>query len=187
MIKNRIGYLPVKRDNSAKINFQNQIVKIEGPKGKLALTIPEQFNLKIDEEFIKVIPFKEKYLEKKELKALHGTLRQLLSNMIIGVTKGFKKILELKGVGYRAQIAGKKLTLHLGYSLPIEYLLKNEVTANVENNTKIILASCDKQILGQTAAEIRFYRPPEPYKGKGVHYENEQIIRKAGKTAKKAS
>ena len=114
-----------------------------------------------------------------------GTARALIKNMVQGVSEGFKANLNLVGVGYRAQAQGQKLTLSLGFSHPVEYALPKVVKAQVDQNTKITLTSCDKQVLGQVCAEIRKYRPPEPYKGKGIHFEGEIIRRKAGKTAKK--
>ena len=184
-MKNRIGSKPIKKEKSVNLDYNNNLLKVKGANGELDLELPEQFKLDISEDFINVTLAPQVELTKKT-KAIQGTLRQLINNMVQGVTEGFTKNLILKGVGYRAQINAQKLILNLGYSLPVEYNLPEKIKAKVEDNTKISLFSCDKQIIGQTAAEIRSYRPPEPYKGKGIHYENEQIIRKAGKTGKKA-
>ena len=182
--KSRVGDKPILRDKSIEISYRGNLVEVKGEKGNLKLSFPDIFCLVITEEKVLVKPVKNEYVLIKKHKALHGTLRQLVHNMIYGVSKGFEKTLLLQGVGYRAQISGNKLILNLGFSMPIEYKIPQRLGAKVEGN-KIILSSCDKQLLGQTAAEIRSYRPPEPYKGKGVHYEGEKIMRKAGKTGKK--
>lgn len=182
--KSRVGDKAIEKVKLVELSYENRLFKIKGQKGNLQMLIPEVFRLVIQEENILVEPVKREYLLMKKYKALHGTIRQLVHNMVQGVSTGFQKVLLLQGVGYRAQLSGDKLVLNLGFSLPIDYKMPTGVKAQVEGN-KIILSSCDKQLLGQTAAEIRSYRPPEPYKGKGVHYEGEQIIRKAGKTGKK--
>ena len=181
--KSRVGDNPIKRIDSVSLDWSQNLLRVKGIKGELELRIPAQFKLSIGDENILVEPVKRDDMS-KECKAIHGTIRQLVFNMIHGVSQGFEKILLLQGVGYRAQISGNKLTLNLGFSLPVEYRLPETVSAKVDGN-KIILVSCDKQLVGQTAAEIRAYRPPEPYKGKGVRYDGEHIIRKAGKTGKK--
>ena len=158
---------------------------MKGPKGELDLNIPQKFDLQIGKDAISVVPIVMGDLKKKEIKDLQGTLRQIIFNMIEGVSNGFEKVLLLKGIGYKAQMEGEKLILNLGYSLPIQYTASKKIQIKVDKNVKIILSSCDKQELGQVAADIRSFRPPEPYKGKGVHYEGEQILRKVGKTGKK--
>ena len=123
----------------------------------------------------------------KKLNAFRGLMRSLVNNMVIGVEQGFKKVLIIEGVGYRASVAGKKLSLSVGYSNPVEFTLPDSVSADVENNTKIVLESIDKEILGMTASQIRSVRKPEPYKGKGIRYEDEHIIRKVGKSGAAAA
>ena len=182
--KSRVGDKPIERIKSVELSYENNLFKVKGQKGSLQMMIPVPFRLAIQDDFLMVEPVKREYVLIKKYKALHGTIRQLVNNMIQGVSTGFQKVLLLQGVGYRAQVSGSKLVLSLGFSLPINYEVPVAVKARVDGN-KIILFSCDKQLLGQTAAEIRFYRPLEPYKGKGVHYQGEQIIRKAGKTGKK--
>jgi large subunit ribosomal protein L6 len=182
--KSRVGDKPIEKVKSVEFSYENNLLKVKGQKGKLELFIPSPFQLVIGQDTIAVEPVKREDVLIKKNKALHGTLRQLVSNMVQGVSSGFEKVLLLQGVGYRAQVSGNKLVLNLGFSLPVNYEVPETVSAKVDAN-KIILSSCDKQLLGQTAAEIRSYRPPEPYKGKGVHYEGERIIRKAGKTGKK--
>lgn len=177
----RPGKKPVAIDSKVTVDYKDRLLKIKGPKGQLELKTPESVELDISKEEIKVVAD----FETKEGKTIGGTIRQLINNIIIGVTEGFEKKLDLVGVGYRAQVSGTKLVLNLGYSHPIEYEVPDMVTAAVENNTKVVLTSCDKQKVGQAAAEIRSFRPPEPYKGKGVKYEDEYIRRKAGKTGKK--
>lgn len=178
--KNRVGDKPIPKLPSVEIQYQNNLLKAKGVKGELDLVIPTEFQLNIDERFI-VVKIAKNDIKKRPLQ---GTLRQLIRNMVQGVSEGFEKVLLLNGVGYRAQVNNNKLVLNLGFSSPIEYFLPNGVKAKVDGN-KVTLFSCNKQILGQVAAEIRSYRPPEPYKGKGIFYHKEQIIRKAGKTGKK--
>ncbi len=184
-VKNRIGSKPVLRTSSVQLDYRKNSLKVKGPKGELDINIPQRFDLKIDESSISVVPIVMGTIKKKEIKDLQGTLRQIIFNMVEGVSNGFEKVLLLKGIGYKAQVEGEKLILNLGYSLPIEYAISKKVQVTVDKNVKIVLSSCDKQELGQVAAEIRSLRPPEPYKGKGVHYEGEQIVRKMGKTGKK--
>lgn len=184
-VKNRIGSKPVLKTSSVQLDYQNNLLKVKGPKGELDLSIPQRFDLKIDDNSVSVVPTVMETIKKKEIKSLQGTLRQIIFGMVEGVSNGFEKVLLLKGIGYKAQVEGEKLILNLGYSLPIEYAISKKVQITVDKNVKITLSSCDKQELGQVAAEIRSLRPPEPYKGKGVHYEGEQIIRKTGKTGKK--
>ena len=150
--------------------------------GELSYQVPEGVDLEIKDNQIQIIAD----LESSKVRMMAGTTGSIVNNMVTGVSTGFTKVLELVGVGYRAQLSGQLLTLALGYSHPIEYQLPKVVKAELEGNTKIKLVSHDKQVLGQTAAEIRKYRPPEPYKGKGVLFEGEVIVRKAGKAAKTA-
>ena len=177
----RMGKRPVPFDSKVQANVKGNLITLKGPLGELSYQANEQVKLKVDgNEIIVSADF-----ETKEGKTQGGTARALIRNMVQGVTEGFTSTLNLIGVGYRAQAAGQKLTLNLGFSHPVEYELPQAVKVQMEGNTKIILTSPDKQVLGQVCAEIRKYRPPEPYKGKGIHFEGERIIRKAGKTAKK--
>lgn len=177
----RIGKRPIVLTDNVSISYQNRVLEVKGPKGTLKLNIPELVELDIQE---KVVNVQADYENNKRAKALMGTIQALINNMVIGVSLGFQRQMNLVGVGYRASVSGNKLELNLGYSHPIHYTLPEGVIAKVEGNTKVILESCDKQLIGQTAANIRVFRPPEPYKGKGILYEGEKIRRKAGKSAK---
>jgi len=161
------------------INKQDGTLTIKGPKGELSARIPSGISVEIKESEIHV----RRDSDDKEKKALHGTWRALIHNMIKGVTEGFQKKLEIVGVGYKAELKGKKLQLALGYSHPILFVPPGSITIDVPQPTTIIVSGVDKQLVGQVAAKIRSFRPPEPYKGKGVKYEGEYIRRKAGKAA----
>ncbi|MDT8446232.1 MAG: 50S ribosomal protein L6 [bacterium] len=178
----RLGKLPVTFDSKVQASFKDQVLTIKGPIGELTYKVPVEVKLVLGKEDIKVeVDFADTHMRTQG-----GTARALIKNMVEGVTQGFEKKLELVGVGYRAQVAGQKLTLSLGYSHPIEYELPKHIKAQVDANTKITLNSPDKQSLGQVCAEIRKFRPPEPYKGKGILFAGERIRRKAGKTGKGA-
>ncbi len=152
-------------------------IRVQGPKGTLEHRIPPGVEVDLDGDTLEV----RRNAETKPVRALHGLTRKLLANMVEGVSEGFKKVLEINGVGYRAEVKDNSLHLTLGFSHPIEYLLPEGVSASVERQTVITLESHDKQVLGQAAAEVRRFRPPEPYKGKGIRYQGEVIVRKAGK------
>ncbi len=160
----RLGKRPVALSSSIKADYKDRLLKVKGPNGEMQFKIPESVELDIQKEEIKI----EVDFETKEGRMMGGTIRSIVNNMVHGVGEGFTKVLNLVGVGYRAQVSGQKLTLALGYSHPIEFQLPKVVKAEVDGTTKITLKSCDKQVLGQIAAEIRAYRPPEPYKGKGI-------------------
>jgi large subunit ribosomal protein L6 len=179
-IMSRIGKLPISFNDKIKIDFKDHLLVVKGPKGEMKYQTPDEVNLKIENSIIEVVAD----YESADGRRIGGTARSIIFNMVHGVSEGFTKILDLVGVGYRAQVQGQKLTLSLGFSHPIEYELPKVVGGQVDANTKITLTSCDKQVLGQVAAEIRRYRPPEPYKGKGILFSGEVIRRKAGKTAK---
>jgi len=179
----RMAKVPINIGSKISANFRDDILTVKGNNGEMTFKIPEGITLDVDKESIRI----NANLETKKGRALGGTVASIIKSMMHGVTEGFTTVLELAGVGYRAQIAGQKLTLALGYSHPVEYELPKIVKGQVEATTKIILKSCDKQVLGQTAAEIRKFRPPEPYKGKGILFEGEHIRRKAGKAAKASS
>lgn len=176
----RIGKQPIATDQVS-LSYENKELSVKGPKGNLSFAIPELVELDIQDN---VLTVQADYENNKKAKALMGTTQALIANMVTGVTQGFQKKLDLVGVGYRAAVSGQKLELSLGYSHPIYYDLPETVQAKVEQNTKITLESCDKQLLGQVAADIRTFRPPEPYKGKGILFEGEVVRRKAGKSAK---
>ena len=173
----RIGKLPVTIPDGVKIFLEGPKVRVEGPKGKLASDIPSVINVKVEGKQIQV----ERKGEDRKAKSLHGLVRKLIANMVEGVSNGFTRVLEINGVGYRAEVKGKEIHLALGYSHPIQFPLPTGVTATVERQTVITLQSADRQLLGLTAAMIRDLRPPEPYKGKGIKYREEVIRRKAGK------
>ena len=178
----RMGKIPVTFDSKVSAELKNNSLTIKGPKGEMSYAPNVAVSLTVEKESVSV----SADLETKEGRMMAGTARALINNMVFGVSTGFTTVLNLIGVGYRAQIAGQKLTINLGFSHPIEYELPKVVKGQVDNNTKITLQSCDKQVLGQVCAEIRKYRPPEPYKGKGIHFEGEVIRRKAGKSGKGA-
>ncbi|MCP4294465.1 MAG: 50S ribosomal protein L6 [Proteobacteria bacterium] len=178
----RMGKMPVFFNEKISVNYENRMLKVKGKLGEIEMVIPSSVDLEIKENQIRVMAD----FETKEGSIIGGTIRSIVNNNLIGISEGFTKTLNLVGVGYRAQVTGQKLILTLGFSHNIDYSLPEKVKAVVEANTKLTLTSCDKQLLGQVAAEIRKYRPPEPYKGKGVLFEGERIVRKAGKTAKSA-
>ena len=173
----RVAKAPIKLPSKVEFKATKNLIEIKGPNGTLTQQINSMVMIKNEENQLTVAPVKE---DTKSW-AQAGTARSLLNNMVIGVTEGFTKELELIGVGYRAQVKGKVVNLNLGFSHPIDYQLPDIVTAETPKNTIIILKSIDKQKLGQVAAEIRAFRKPEPYKGKGVRYKNELVARKEAK------
>jgi len=176
----RIGKRPIKIVQDVKVAFNNRILEVKGPKGELELHTHPDVDLVIDNETISVIASNENTPKT----ALIGTTWKHINNMIHGVSQGFQKQLNLIGVGFRAALNQKELVLNLGYSHPIKYSLPDGISASVDANTKITLESSDKQLLGQVSAEIQKFRPPEPYKGKGVLFEGQKLKRKAGKSGK---
>ena len=177
----RIGRHPVAVPAGVEVKIaENNVVTVKGPKGTLEKALPTEMEIK--QEGDEVVVTRPNDL--KKMKSLHGLTRTLINNMVVGVTDGYTKTLEVNGVGYRAQKSGKKLTLHLGYSHPVEMEDPEGLEAVVEDN-KIIVKGIDKEKVGQYAAEIRDKRRPEPYKGKGIKYADEVIRRKVGKTGKK--
>ena len=177
----RIGRLPIKLPKEAKVTIDGQRFIVQGPKGKMERTIHPKIKLEKDGDELKVV----RSDDSKPTRALHGLTRALIANMVQGVTQGFKRELIVTGVGYKVEVKGKSLVLNLGYSHPIEFSLPEGIKAVVDSKkeTKIILEGYDKELFGLIAAKIRAYRPPEPYKGKGIRYADEVIIRKAGKAA----
>lgn len=177
----RIGKLPITVPGNVQIELTSENIKIKGPKGELTQQLNPLIEIKQQDNEIVV----ERVNETKEAKSMHGLYRTLVLNMITGVTDGFEKQLEIQGVGYRAAVQGNKVVLNLGFSHPVDYQIPQgiEVKIDAEKKNILIISGIDKQAVGQTAAEIRSYRKPEPYKGKGIRYVGERIIRKAGKTA----
>jgi large subunit ribosomal protein L6 len=173
----RIGSSPITVPDGVTLLVQDGMISAKGKNGELQMALPGQVSLEIGEGQAIVKPVDDS----QKSRALWGTVRAVVNNMVTGVSAGFTKNLTIHGVGYRAQMQGNKLVLALGFSHPVEMEVPKEISASVENNTLIKLSSHDKEILGQFASEIRSKRPPEPYKGKGVRYENEQILRKEGK------
>lgn len=177
----RIGKLPVEIPKGVKVNFVDSVLTVQGPNGKLSRTIMPCVTLNIGETSLEVT----RNNETTSSRAAHGLSRTLVNNMVVGVTKGFQRNLEINGVGYRAEVKGKELVLSLGYSHPVNFLIPDGITIDVEKMTKLSVKGFDKEMVGQTAAKIRSFRGPEPYKGKGIKYADETILRKAGKTGKK--
>nr|YP_010516852.1 ribosomal protein L6 [Haslea pseudostrearia]UXN44634.1 ribosomal protein L6 [Haslea pseudostrearia] len=176
----RIGKLPIKVPENVNINLHESELTVKGTFGTLKLSIPD--NIVVDNnDNILSVTLKN---ETRNIRALHGLYRTLINNMVIGVSEQFTIILELKGVGYRATVQGKEIILNLGYSHPVIIEIPDTISVEVIQNTTINLKSCNKELLGLFAANIRAWRRPEPYKGKGILYKNEQIVRKAGKSAK---
>jgi len=176
----RIGKKPIQLLDKVKAEVKNKQIKVNGPKGSLDLDLHPAIDVKIEKEVIKVTATDENDREKV---ALQGLFRSLIANMVEGVGNGFEKKLKLSGIGYKGELKGKDLVLNLGFSNPVDFKIPEGITATVDKNTEITLAGIDKALLGQTAANLRALRPPEPYKGKGIVYADERIIRKVGKTA----
>lgn len=178
----RIGKKPIVIPSGVEVTLSGDTIRVKGPKGHLERTISTVVDVKVDSGNIQVSP---PAVANKQGGAMQGLTRTLIANMIDGVTKGFERVLEINGVGYRAELKGKMLSLALGYSHPVEYPLPEGITVEVEKQTKVTVKGIDKQLVGATAAKIRSFRGPEPYKGKGIKYADERILRKAGKTGKK--
>jgi large subunit ribosomal protein L6 len=176
----RVGKKPIEIPTGVTVTLNGNVVTVKGPKGELTRTFNPDMEIKVEENIINV----SRPSESKEHRALHGTTRALLSNMVEGVSKGFEKALELIGVGYRAQKQGNKLVLNVGYSHPVEITPEAGLEVEVPANTKIIVKGTSKERVGALAANIRDVRRPEPYKGKGIRYEGEFVRRKEGKTGK---
>ncbi|MCM3744827.1 50S ribosomal protein L6 [Sporosarcina luteola] len=177
----RIGKRPIEVPENVTVTISdNNVVTVKGPKGELTNTF--NTDIKIEQEGNVITLTRPS--ESKEHRSIHGTTRSLLDNMVTGVSKGFERTLELVGVGYRAQLQGTKLVLNVGYSHPVEFTPEEGVSVEVPANTKIIVRGINKERVGALASNIRKVRPPEPYKGKGIKYEGEQIRRKEGKTGK---
>jgi len=178
----RIGKSVISIPQKVKVTLNGQKILVDGPKGTLTRVLPSLVCCTLDETNQKL--FVEKTQNTKLSQALHGFSRTLVANMVIGVSEGFEKKLQITGVGYRAQMDGKDLILNMGYSHPIKMITPAELSLKLESPTSVVVSGMQKDIVGEFAAKIRSVRPPEPYKGKGIAYENEIIRRKAGKTGK---
>lgn len=177
----RIGKLPISIPDTVKVELQDHTVSVNGPKGTLSMVAHPAMDVRVqDRQVLCGRPSDAKFH-----KALHGLTRSLIANMVEGVTKGFERKLELVGVGYRAAVQGQNLTMTLGYSHPIIYPIPQGIRIEVKDQTQLTVSGTDKQLVGAVAAKVRSFRPPEPYKGKGVKYADERIRRKAGKTGAK--
>ena len=173
--------MPIAIPSGVTVTVDGSTVKVKGPKGELSRTFEETMKVRIENNEVLV----ERPSEEKRERALHGLTRALINNMVLGVTEGFKKTLEIVGVGYKAEKKGKNLVVSVGYSHPVEYPEPAGITLTTPAPTVIVIEGIDKQKVGQVAAELREFRRPEPYKGKGIRYQGEQVRRKAGKTAGK--
>ena len=176
----RVGLKPIPAVDKVTVKVDGNQVNVEGPKGKLSLELPEGITVEVSDSEINVV----RATELRHVRALHGTFRSLVQNLIVGVSEGFVKELEIQGVGFRSAVKGKALDLSLGKSHPILHPIPEGLTVTVTDNTKIKVEGIDKQLVGQFSAEVRSYYPPEPYKGKGVRYVGEYVRRKAGKSVK---
>lgn len=175
----RIGKQPIVLPDKVKVSASgSQLVVVEGPKGKLEYQLPEGISLTQEDKNVLLV----RESDHRRHKALHGTARSLIANMVKGVTDGFSKEMEIQGVGYRAAVKGTSLDLQLGYSHPISHPIPDGLKVTVDNSTLIKVEGIDRQLVGQFAAEVRSYRRPEPYKGKGIRYKGEYVRRKAGKS-----
>ncbi|MEM0906982.1 MAG: 50S ribosomal protein L6 [Pseudomonadota bacterium] len=173
----RIGKLPVPIPKGVTAKIDGQTVSVKGPKGELSFTVPDRVSVKETPEGIKVDPINDE----RESRSMWGLSRTMIANLVTGTTEGFSKALQINGVGYRAAVQGKELVLALGYSHDVKYAIPEGIDIKCPKPTEIVVSGIDKQRVGQVAAEIRKWRPPEPYKGKGVKYADETIVRKEGK------
>lgn len=177
----RIGKLPVKIPEGVKVSVKSGLITVEGPKGKLVQNHDQHVKIKVEDNEVVV----DRKGESRKARGFHGLYRQLVQNMVTGVSSGFSRSLLINGVGYRAEVKGNILYLNLGFSNQIEYVINEDISIACEGQTKVIVSGIDKQKVGQACAEIRSLRPPEPYKGKGVKYEDETVKRKIGKSGVK--
>ena len=173
----RVADNPVKIVDGVTVDIEGQEVKVDGPKGSLSLTVNASVDLKVEEGLVAFVPNGND----RKAEAMAGTTRALVQNMVLGVSEGFEKRLELQGVGYRAQAKGNQVSLQLGFSHPVDYELPEGISAETPSQTEIVISGNDKQQVGQVCAEIRGFRPPEPYKGKGIRYHGEYVRRKEAK------
>ena len=174
----RVGKMPIAIPQGVTVDVSGGNVKVKGPKGELSQDIRPEVTVVVEDNAVVV----NRKSEDKKARGFHGLYRQLINNMVSGVSQGFSRSLLINGVGYRAEVQGKSVVLNLGYSNPIEFVIPEGITAEVDGPNKLVIKGIDKQLVGKVASEIRKIRPPEPYKGKGVKYENEHIRRKVGKS-----
>ncbi|MBW1866120.1 MAG: 50S ribosomal protein L6 [Deltaproteobacteria bacterium] len=177
----RVGKKAIPIPEKTKISYEDRLITVQGEKGILSRTIHPAVELEIDEKTIKVVIIRKQ----KDSGAIQGLIRSLVANMITGVDKGFERILQINGIGYRADLQGKNIVFNIGYSNPVNFAIPEGISVSIDKNNVIKLSGIDKEKLGVTAASIRSLRPPEPYKGKGIKYAEEYIQRKAGKTGTK--
>jgi large subunit ribosomal protein L6 len=181
IIMSRIGRLPVTIPSGVQVNLTGNEVEIKGPKGSMKKVFSPQIEISLEEGKIII----RRSSDEKNVRALHGTTRSILNNMVLGVSVGFTKVLEIDGVGYRAEMEGKNLAIYVGFSHPVNVVPPDGIIFNADAKTRqIMINGYDKEQVGQVAADIRKIRPPEPYKGKGIHYLGERLRHKAGKSAK---
>lgn len=176
----RVGKKVIEIPNDVTVSIDNNTVTVKGPKGELSKTLSERMTYKQEDNALEVI----RSTDSQEDRTVHGTTRALINNMVLGVSQGFSKSLELVGVGYRAQMQGENLVLNVGYSHPVEIKAEDGISFSVEKNTNVTVSGISKELVGATASNIRSVRPPEPYKGKGIRYKDEYVRRKEGKTGK---
>lgn len=174
----RVGKLPVQIPQGVKVEVKDSHVQVEGPKGTMTQYVSPDVSIKVEENTVVV----ERNKETKQARSYHGLYRQLVQNMVTGVSTGFSRNLLVTGVGYRAEVSEDRLILNIGYSNPIEYVIPEGVSVTTEGQNKVIVSGMDKQKVGQVSSEIRSLRMPEPYKGKGIKYEDERLRRKVGKS-----
>jgi large subunit ribosomal protein L6 len=175
----RIGKLPIEIPGNIDINIKNNVVTVKGPKGELSYTVNPGIEIEREDQKIHV----KRPSDDKQWRSLHGLTRTLINNMLVGVTDGYSKVLLIEGVGYKAELRGKFLVLNLGYSHPIYFFAPEGISIQVPAPNRVEIYGIDKVLVGEVSAKIRSFRPPEPYKGKGIRYVDEHIRRKAGKTA----
>ena len=179
----RIGVIPIPVPDGVELTVQGRSVAAKGKLGELRLELTGSVAAQLEDGAVVV----SRGDESKQSKSLHGLYQRLISNMVAGVSEGFRKVLLINGVGYRAEVQGDTLTLNVGFSQPVEYAIPEGASIEVADTTRVTVSGCDRQIVGQVASEIRGFRPPEPYKGKGIRYEDEHVRRKAGKSAVSAA
>ncbi len=177
----RIGKKPIPIPDKTNVDFKDHTITVKGEKGSLTRSIHPDVELNIENQVISVVPKNDN----RQGRAIQGLVRSLVANMVTGVSNGFERVLEINGIGYRADLKGEQIIFNLGHSHPVEFALPKGISATIDKNNVIRLNGIDKELLGHTAAFIRSLRPPEPYKGKGVKYAEEHIIRKAGKSGAK--
>lgn len=177
----RVGKLPVQIPSGVKVEVKDNYVYVEGPKGTMSQEYSPDVSIKVEDDTVVI----ERKRDTKQARSYHGLYRQLVQNMVTGVSTGFSKTLLVTGVGYRAEVSGDRLILNIGYSNPIEYVIPEGIEISTEGQNKVIVSGIDKQKVGQASSEIRSLRLPEPYKGKGIKYEDERLRRKVGKSGVK--